>query len=1014
MEKAIAAPKYWKSLEQWRNDPEVQALAAQEFMSTPLASEDGKDGIARRDFLKLMGASLALTTFGCVRKPVEKIVPYSKAPEEVIPGIANFYSSTFVDPAGEGLGVLVKTREGRPIKVEGNPNHPANRGGMSARAHAHVLSLWDPDRLSGPIRNLLNEKKTNRDTISVTWEKVDTDILKALEAGKVALLTDSSTSPSRKNLIQDFKSAFGAQHLVWSAVNHETVVEGQKLSYGEAAMILPRLDRARLIVTIDADILGTYISPTVQTREFALSRKPGKDMNQLVVFESLMSLTGMNADERYRIRPSEQIAVVASLLHELVVKQKRSRYGAQADVAKAIENLKSNAGELKIDSQKFSSLANRLWENRGQSIVVAGGLTAETSAARELQVAVNFLNHVLENDGKTVDYRSLSPETGSIKALTQLAEGLQSGKFETVIIYGTNPVYSAPGDLKIADALRRAKLVVYVSDRNDETGLISDYVLANHHPMETWGDAEIWKGVYSIQQPTLRPLNDTRGFEETLLAWTQKAKAVPARAKAAQTWYDYVRNTWKTLVLAKGDFEASWYDLLQKGVVETSEFKKTSLPPRNFRLEAIKNLKVNKTTSDYELSLYQTVSHADGTLTNVSWLQEFPDPVTKMVWDNYLCVSPGDAKKLKLKAGNRAALKVGETTYELPVHIQPGQADGVLGLAVGYGRKGMGEVADGVGENAFPLARTEQGRVTFAGISAQVEKIGGRYDLACVQDHHSMEGREIVVEATLADYMKDPSANIEKKKVFSIWSEHQFSKHKWGMVIDLNSCTGCGACVIACQSENNVPTVGKKYVLLGREMHWLRIDRYYTGQPEEPGAVFQPVLCQHCDNAPCETVCPVAATVHSDEGTNDMIYNRCVGTRYCSNNCPYKVRRFNWFNNVKTVREPLNYAMNPEVTVRSRGVMEKCTFCIHRIKDEKRQAKVDGRELKDGDVKTACQQSCPAQAIVFGDLNDKQSQVWKEFKGDRSYSLLEELNTKPAVRYQSRIRNSDSLKGAQV
>jgi molybdopterin-containing oxidoreductase family iron-sulfur binding subunit len=402
---------------------------------------------------------------------------------------------------------------------------------------------------------------------------------------------------------------------------------------------------------------------------------------------------------------------------------------------------------------------------------------------------------------------------------------------------------------------------------------------------------------------------------------------------------------------------------------------------------------------------------ADGTLANVSWLQEFPDPVTKVCWDNYVSISPKDAAREGLREGDVVILTASGTKVEVPAHIQPGQADGVLGLAVGYGRTGMGRIADNVGVNAYPLAVFKKDQVVYAGLPATLTKAQKSVALANTQGHHSMEGRELVIEATLAEFQANPSAGIKKEKIKSMWSTYEYPNHKWGMVIDLNSCTGCSACVVACQAENNIPVVGKKYVLRRREMHWIRIDRYYAGAPENPKAVFQPITCQHCDNAPCETVCPVLATVHSDEGTNDMIYNRCVGTRYCSNNCPYKVRRFNWFNYVKTVAKPLHNQLNPEVTVRARGVMEKCTFCTHKIHQAKSRARIEQREMVDGDVKTACQLSCPADAITFGDLRDEKSAVSRLFESERSYSLLADLNTSPALHYLTKIRNSEGVKG---
>lgn len=1008
-----SSPQYWLSLEQWRNDSAFRELAEQEFQSSPLKESDGQDGWARREFLKLMGASLALTSFGCIRRPAQRIVPYAKGPVEITPGIANYYVSSYSD-AIEGFGLIVKTREGRPIKAEGNPDHPTNLGGLSARGNAHVLSLWDPDRLTGPKKNLLNEGKNNRDTISITWDKADEEIVALLKKGKVALLTGAVTSPSTRAAIEDFKAAFGAEWLQWEAMGLDSLTQGQKAGSGKAAFPMPRLDRTKLIVTIDCDFLGTFLAPTEFTKRFAAGRKPGAGMNRLVSFESLVSLTGLNADERYRMKPSQQISIVMGLLHQLIVTKKLSKYAGDKQVTAALEKFSGVAEETKIPAAVFAKVADELWANRGASVVLAGGMTAQTERALDLQAAVNFLNIVLENDGKTIEAnrRPVAGRMTTSKDLETLAQGIAAGRFETVVIFGTNPVYSAPGNLKMADALRKAKAVIYVDDRNDETGRMADFVLAANHPMESWGDGEFQNGVYSLQQPTLRPLNDTRSFDENLVQWCKKAEKGPQRIRGAADSYEYVRNFWRTEIYPKAksgkDFEDFWFGVLQNGVVDLKA--SASGMGKGPDAGTLARVERSKPVEGYELSLYLTSGLADGTLSNVSWLQEFPDPVTKICWDNYVTMSPTDAKREHIHEGSVIRLSASGQILEMPVHIQPGQADGVLGLAVGYGRSGMGKIADGVGTNAYPLSVYKDGTVVYSGIPAKIEKTEGKYDLANTQGHHSMEGRDIVIEATLADYTKNPSAGIHREKIESIWSEHQYPKYKWGMVIDLNTCTGCSACLVACQSENNIPAVGKKHVLKGREMHWIRIDRYYTGKPEDPAAVFQPLTCQHCDNAPCETVCPVLATVHSDEGTNDMIYNRCVGTRYCSNNCPYKVRRFNWFNYVKTVEKPLNNAMNPDVTVRSRGVMEKCTFCTHRIHDVKNRAKVEGREVREGEVKTACQQSCPADAITFGNLKDPNSAVAKLFDSERNYSLLEELNTKPALHYLTKIRNVDTLK----
>ncbi len=1017
------SPKYWLSLEQWRQDPEFKKLAEKEFLSSPLQSEEGQGGWARREFLKLMGASLALTSFGCVRRPAQKIVPYVRAPEEIVPGIANYYASSWSD-GSSGYGIVVTTREGRPIKIEGNPQHPINEGGMSARATAHILSLYDPDRLTGPRRHLFNEERTNFESVSVDWSAMDKEVAEQLKAGGVAVLSGSLLSASTQAVVDDFCQAFSARHFCWEPLSLESLRLGAQDSYGRASLPDYRLDRARLIVSVGADLLGSDPQSVRWSRQWAKGRAPGPDMSKLVVFESLMTLTGMNADERYRIRSSQYLDIVMGLLHQLIVVQERSRFAGNAQVVRALQDYSGVARQMGLDMDKWAALANELWENRGRSLVVASAY--EGPQARSLQVAVNFLNSVLDNDGRTVDYRGASDraQRSSASDLKELIEGLNSGQIKTVIIHRSNPVYALPSSSGMTEALRKAELVIYTGDRVEETGRLAHFLAPDHHVLENWGDGEFMAGVYSIQQPTIRPLYNTRAFEESLMAWSKEAGQGPQRLRQAESWYDYLRNYWRSQIyspnlaqLGGQSFEDFWLQLLQTGLFDASGATQMGrdLTPRAFNLSALQGLRRNSSSEEvkgFELVLHPTVGLGDGSLANVSWLQEFPDPVTKICWDNSVSVSIKDAQEQKLRQGQVVKLTIDGQSLEAPVHIQPGQADGVLGLAVGYGRRHVGKVADNVGVNAYALLGYSEGRCNYMPSSVELEKLAKKIDLAIPQGHHSMEGRQIVVEATLAQYQERPDANIYRHKIFSLWDKHKYPRHKWGMVVDLNTCTGCSACIIACQSENNVPVVGKRFVMQGRIMQWIRLDRYYVGEPEEATAVFMPMLCQHCDNAPCETVCPVLATVQSDEGTNDMIYNRCVGTRYCANNCPYKVRRFNWFNYVKdNFPAPLNQALNPEVAVRSRGVMEKCTFCIHRIKGAQQQARTEQRSLKDGDVKTACQQACPTKAITFGDLNDESSQVAQLFNQPRSYAVLEEFNVKPAVHYQTKIRNTDQLKG---
>ncbi|MBX3022427.1 MAG: TAT-variant-translocated molybdopterin oxidoreductase [Bdellovibrionales bacterium] len=996
-------PKYWMSLEQWRQDPEFQKLAEKEFQSSPLQSDDGKDGWARREFLKLMGASLALTSFGCVRRTAQKIIPYVNKPADVIHGLSNYYASSFAD-GFEGLGLLVTTRDGRPIKIEGNPDHPANRGGMSTRGHAMILKLYDPDRYTGPKRNLQNDTRSNREIVGVKWEDLDKAVIEQLKKGSIAILGNSCLSPSTQALTDDFSAAYGAKSYRYDDVSYEPLQEATQKSYGQAG--LPRYDfeKAKYVVAINNDFMGTWLNPTLYSRQFALRRRKTADMNKLVVFESLMSLTGSNADERYRIRPSQTLDLVMAILNELLINKKVSRFAGDAAVLRAVSAFaKADVGVNVAD------VAAELWKNRGQSLVVAGGVHSGIENAAHIHVAVNLLNAVLENDGKTVEPVGAAVVKPASANISDLIASMNKKEVKTLIIHGCNPMYSLPAAAKFREAFNNVEMIIYTGDRNDETARYADYVASDHHSLENWGDMLSLDGTYSIQQPTIQPLYNTRAMQDSLLVWAKASSKASARVKGAEDWYAYLRNNWKDLGRGKASTDDGWTELLRSGVLSGVTAGGGS---RTFLTAALNEIKPASRKSGFELAMYETVALGGGDLANVPWLQELPDPITKITWDNYATISPKDAASLKLKEGYHVTLTVGDQKITIPAHIQPGQADGVVGLAVGYGRVGAGKVADGVGQNAFALAQWSNGSRVTSGIETAVAVSGGRTELACTQGHHSMEGRQIVVEETLKDFIKNPGGTVHRHKMFSMWSGHKYKGNKWGMVIDLNTCNGCSACVIACQSENNIPTVGKKYVIEGREMQWLRIDRYYVGDPENPDVVHQPLPCMHCDNAPCETVCPVIATSHSDEGTNDMTYNRCVGTRYCSNNCPYKVRRFNWFQYSEGIPTPHKMAMNPDVTVRFRGVMEKCTFCIHRIRNSKSEAKVQNRTLRPNEVQTACQQSCVTGAITFGDLNNTEWAVTKEFTSPSSYALLEELNTQPAVRYQVKVRNTEELKGA--
>ncbi|HEX4925637.1 MAG TPA: TAT-variant-translocated molybdopterin oxidoreductase [Bdellovibrionales bacterium] len=992
-----APKKYWKSLSEYENSPEFQKLVDNEFMASPFFDGEVKDSFNRRDFVKLMGASLALGSTACIRRPVQTIVPYVNRPVEVTPGLANWYASTWTDGV-DGLGLLVKTREGRPIKLEGNPDHPVNAGALSVRAQAQVLGLYDRDRLKGPRKRNADDPNPFRRTQHPGWSQVDEAIVPKLKEGGVFVLSASIQSPSTRDVLNEFAAATKATIATWDPMGYDDIAVGQRASYG--TYVVPRyvLDRARMIVSIDTDFLGTFLSPTEYNRQFIAGRKPGKDMSKLVVFESMYTLTGANSDTRVRIKPSQQIEVVLGLVHEVM------QAGGKGAGLPAFANV---AGRLGIEDALFKQIAKDLWENRGRSLVLGSGFQTRTENSEALQVAVNYLNSLLGNDGVTVDYAGAPHRNldGSYTNIQALIERMNAGEVKTLIIHKVNPVYNLPPDSGFVEALAKVLNVIYTGDRIDETGAKAHWILPDHHHLENWGDAEIQDQVFSIQQPTIRPLYDTRAFQDTLLTWTHLVRGAQGKP---QTWYAYLKESWRrNRFRGGGNFDNAWNQLLQVGVLDASgSARDKTSGTRAPNLSGLKVPAANK-REGLELVLYPTVCLGDGRDANNAWLQEMPDPVTKVSWGNYASVSPATAKKLHLEDGAIVRLSANGRTIELPAHVQPGLHDEVIAVAIGYGRTAAGEVGTGVGVNALELATFGKGRPVFSGLTVELQKTGRYDEIAKMQEHHSMEGRQIVVEASLKNYLEKPDAGIHRHEVFSIWSSHKYPGYRWAMAIDLNNCTGCSACIIACQAENNTPVVGKKYVIQGREMHWLRVDRYYTGDPSNPRAVYQPLPCQHCENAPCETVCPVAATTHSSEGLNDMTYNRCVGTRYCSNNCPYKVRRFNWFNYAKNIKEPMNMVLNPDVGVRTRGVMEKCTFCVQRITQGKHNAKDRGEVVKDGEIQTACQQTCPTNAIVFGNINDEGSVVRKWSTDPRAYSLLEELAVKPSVRYLSRIRNAD-------
>jgi molybdopterin-containing oxidoreductase family iron-sulfur binding subunit len=1030
------------------SDPALQEKRGQEFHDKPVETiamiekMDSK-GIARRDFLTIMGASMAMASVSCARRPVNKIIPYVVKPEEITPGVATWYASTCPE-TGEGL--LVKTRESRPIKLEGNPDHPLNRGALSARTQASLLSLYDPERLAAPVKG-----KRGVTRASIKWEEADQEVAAALKAagGKVRILSGAVHGESTRRLVEDFLVSVGASKdalVEFEVLGLEEISQGQEASFGAAVVPSWKFDEARLVVSLGADFLGVwpnaveYSADWIKSRRLNSKKAASAEMSKLVCFESLMSLTGANADERHPVRAGDELYVALALAHEIIVRKKLGRFAADTTVSSALSpfSIESVGPRLGIEggAEKLTRLADALWAARGKSIVVAGSVQSKTKDALALQVVSNLLNAALENEGTTVDGTARFSERAiaGFSALAKLIAEMNAGAVDVLVLHNVNPVYNLPAVAGFADAVTKVKAVVAVADRDDESAKFAKLVLPVHHYLENWGDASIRKGLISIQQPTIGHLHDTRAFEDILIQWLRATgvqgsgllSSVLSASGENGTWHGFLKANWKeTFYKVSGStasFDDFWEGVLRDGVLKLGAFASgTKAAPRTFKTAALGILpKAMVKQSGITLALYSKISHYDGRMANNAWLQEMPDPVSTVTWDNYLVISKKLATELQVNTNDRVEVTVGNSKLDLPAWVQPGVHHSTVGIAVGFGRTAAGKVGDGVGANAFALASVENDRLVFAGQAVTLKKTGAIYRLAYTQWHNAVgnsENRPVINDITLAEFQKNPGVSnhtdphLRMEEVPTMWSGHAYTGYRWGMSIDLSACTGCGACVIGCQAENNIPVVGRNNVRVSREMHWIRIDRYYSGTEENPNVVFQPMLCQHCENAPCETVCPVLATVHDEEGLNEQIYNRCVGTRYCQNNCPYKARRFNFFDHWKNYEGTANLVWNPDVSVRSRGIMEKCTFCIQRIRDGKDQANDKGVRVSDGDIKAACQQTCPTNAIVFGDINDPKSAVATSQKDARAFRALEVLNVKPVISYLTKVRNQEAQAG---
>ncbi|RQO30175.1 [Fe-S]-binding protein [Taibaiella sp. KBW10] len=1038
----MSQKRYWKGIEELENTPEYQQSVANEFNEElPLNLSDNllNATTPRRDFLKFLGFStLAATVAASCEMPVRKAIPYAIKPEDITPGVPNYYASTFVDN-GECVPAVVKTRDGRPIMIEGNTLSKVTEGGTSARMIAATLSLYDKTRLRQPH---VDGKPVD------TFDAIDQAVINGLSAGNGAayLLTGTIISPTTEQVIAQFLAKYpSAKHVTYDPISYTGILLANEASYGSRMIPNYMFDKAKTVFSLGADFLGTWISPVEYSKGYTKSRKiVSKDiktfeMNKHYQVEGMLSMTGANADERATCRPSEY-GKVAAALHAAVVT------GAAP-----------NTGSKNLDKLITKAAADL---KKGNGLVVSG------SNDVNVQIIINAINSAIGANGTTIDFSNVAKNKKGIDAdMVALVNAMNAGQVGALLMHGVNPIYEYFEGEKFAAGLAKVKTTVSFSDRLDETAQKCKYVVSDHHWLESWGDTEAKANHISFIQPTIAPLFKTRAFQDSLLKWS-----------GATTSYHDMFNAYWVGKLGQATFDQA----LQDGIIEPATPSISGASFSGNVNDAIAKATAIKGATEYEVEIFQTASlGAGGAWSNNPWLQELPDPITKVAWDNYVMMSPKTAKEkfdAELTSINQVDPKkrvlkvtVGKKEVMLPVIVTPGMHHNVIAIAVGYGRdKGVGMAAADLGKNVYPLVGYN-GQTFVYSADAKVEKTADFYPVAVTQTHNSAENRPIIYEYSLEEFKKNPYELIDERReaiehyLIAPNEEHheghdaygkgdKFDAKKfeedfrkngthypvhesmglhWAMSIDLNSCTGCGACVIACHAENNVSVVGKDRVIKVQEMSWLKIDRYFSGDPNDPDTiqtVFQPMLCQHCDNAPCENVCPVSATNHSSEGLNQMAYNRCIGTKYCANNCPFKVRRFNWFdwNDADCFEDNLysdgrrddinddltRMVLNPDVTVRSRGVMEKCSFCVQRLQDGKLKAKKEGTPLKDHHVSTACQSACGGGCITFGNVNDKESAVFQDRyvnNKERLFYMLESIHVLPNVSYLSKIRNTDEV-----
>jgi MoCo/4Fe-4S cofactor protein with predicted Tat translocation signal len=964
-------PEYWRSLEELAGSAEFREMMHREF---PKGASEWVDSVSRRGFLQLMGASLALAGMtACTKQPLEPIVPYVKQPEELVPGRPLFYATAFT-LGGYARPVLVESHLGRPTKIEGNREHPASLGGTDIFSQASILEMYDPDR-SQTITHLGEVQSWGAFLQAV---RGPLNVQKGLKGAGIRVLTPTISSPTLADQMRSLLAAMPeAKWHVYEPVNRDNVYAGAQMAFGQPVETRYDFSKANVILSLDADFLSAgFPGSTRYIRDFAKRRNPDGPMNRLYVVESGMSATGAKADQRFPRKASAIESLARGLANPLTISG--SQHGAAGDIP-------GPAGLL----------SSELAKNRGASVILAGDHLPPAT-----QVLVHDLNQALGNVGKTVFYSdpvNANPvdQTDSLKTLVT---DMRAGKVDFLLILGGNPAYDAPADFGFADALKNMNVPtrVHLGLYQNETAELCHWHVNEAHYLEAWSDARAYDGTVSIVQPLIAPLYDGKSSHEMIAFLT---------GQSGVSSHDLVKAYWQKQH-SGADFDMFWRKSLHDGWVEGTTFapKQVSAKPGNVSSTPAADDK------SIELNFRPDASIYDGRFSNNGWLQELPKPMSKMTWDNPALIGPGMAERLGLKSEDIVELELNGQKVEVPVWVQAGHPDNSITVSLGYGRRRAGRVGTGAGFDVYPLRFSA---TPWSASGVNVRKTGGSYKLASTQGYQTMDtpvrSRPLVRSASLEEYKKEPHFAQEEEpgKGLTLYPgfDYRSEPYAWGMAIDMNACVGCNNCMVACQSENNIPIVGKEQTVRGRHMHWLRVDTYYEGDRANPSAHFQPVPCMQCENAPCEVVCPVGATVHSSEGLNDMVYNRCVGTRYCSNNCPYKVRRFNFLLFQDWDTPQLKMMRNPDVSVRSRGVMEKCTYCVQRINQHRIDAEREDRKIADGELQTACQQSCPAEAIIFGNINDPNSRVSKLKGQARNYSLLADLNTRPRTTYLAEVRN---------